>query len=202
MDARQKKSDGRARRARRKSELKDIETDVKQLKSSESAEEILAKKYDRDAAGRFVVSVNTDKAISIYNDKVLDAGFIAHIESEYDFIPMDTETSLMLNGDNSAEVSEMLFQHLLQASAMMARRLRNSSILTAALFVIGIAFLLMYSFFHDNFIIGDIMMIVAWVFVWSAVDLMFFGRNGQKIELYRRRRILTALKHFFKTSAE
>lgn len=165
----------------------------------------------RDGEGRAVIEMrvrNDDDFLSDLSDgKSVIAEEVADFlhDSMEAFAPKEN-LHLVIKGDCISEEEGMLYTNAIREHATVRykkvkRDLKRNSFISAILALIGtlgVVAMLLVTFLADFSVIGELLDIFAWVFVWEAVDLFFLERRLMVAERTRCLRLFDAVIEFQK----
>ncbi|MBE7082490.1 MAG: hypothetical protein E7378_02265 [Clostridiales bacterium] len=158
--------------------------------------------YETDANGRGVIDVgaeNYDDIFSYYDqncENVLDQEFDDFLRAKADAIPEKEELAIHFHVANPTdekldEIDGAVKSHYKRELRALNRELHKNSMFTLYMLIMGIISFGLYivmSIFWDNPYVIEIFDIIAWVFLWEAVDNHFLRRKNiqdQRLKIYR-----------------
>ena len=107
-----------------------------------------------------------------------------------------------LTGEEINTYEKAIRSHFTSKYYQNKLKLKKIGIVSLILAIVGIAILaIMVTLMMLNIvdqIIGEVIDIVSWVFLWEAVDLWFFNRNGIKIQSLNCLKIIESKINFIK----
>ena len=162
--------------------------------------------YDLDSNGRGVIDVgaeNYDDVFSYYDldgENVLDKEFNDFLEAKADAIPLKKELALHFHVKNAneskrEEIDKTIKNHYKRELRALNRKLHRNAMFTLYMVFMFLVFFAVYVplvIFDVHFAVQFIVDIVAWVFLWEAVDQWFLHRREIKHEMLKKFRFIRA----------
>lgn len=160
--------------------------------------------YDIDGNGRGIIDVgaeNYDDIFSYYDldgENVLDREFDEFLEAKADAIPLGTELTLHFHVKNASEqkrdeIDRAVKNNYKRELRAINRKIKRNTIFSLYMLIMGIiAFGVWITLvlFNVHFAVVELFNIVAWVFVWEAVNSFFLTRQNLKIERLKKYRFV------------
>lgn len=188
--------------------LKNMRSKIKDLKKEDKA---YLKKHDINTDGRLVIDIVLESASDAYSkfspqhDKRLDPGLSEYIEAENVALQNPLHFKIYNNEYAADQASGEEFKALLMSDlkdkrykaykALRFNMLASIICLLVGLAVIALSVSLRFIFDYIEVVYVSIE-IMAWVFVWEAVDLFFFGRPELKLKYIKAARLTEATVSF------
>lgn len=162
--------------------------------------------YDTDSNGRGVIDVgaeNYDDIFSYYDlegENVLDREFDEFLAAKADAIPLKQELAIHFHVKNATEtkreeIDRTLKNHYKREVRALNRKLQRNlkfTIYMLFMFVLFFGIYIPLEIFNVNFVLTYIVDIIAWVFMWEAVDQWFLHRREIKHEMLKKFRFIRA----------
>lgn len=162
--------------------------------------------YEIDANDRGVIDVgaeNYDDVFSYYDldgENVLDMEFDDFLEAKADAIPMKTELALHFHVKDATEekrdeIDRTIKNHYKRQLRALNRKLHRNTMFTLYMLLLAVISFGIYIplvIFDLNFAVVEIFDIIAWVFVWEAVDNHFLSRRNIQLQRLKKYRLIRA----------
>ena len=162
--------------------------------------------YETDANGRGVIDVcaeNYEDIFSYYdlnNTNVLDGEFEEFLDAKADAIPLKQEIALHFHVKDATEekceeIDRVLKDNYKRKLKAINRKLHRNTMFTIYMLIlaaIAFAIYIPLAFFEVHFAVVELFDIVAWVFVWEAVDNHFLSRRNLQQERLKKYRFIRA----------
>lgn len=162
--------------------------------------------YDQDSNGRGIIDVgaeNYDDVFSYYDlegENVLDNEFDEFLSAKADAIPLKQELALHFHVKNATETKREEIDRAIKNNykrelrALNRKLHRNAmfSLYMVIMFAISVAIYFPLVIFDVHFLAQLLFEIVAWVFMWEAVDQWFLHRREIKHEMLKKYRFIRA----------
>lgn len=162
--------------------------------------------YDEDSNGRGIIDVgaeNYDDIFSYYDldgENVLDKEFDEFLETKADAIPLKQELALHFHVKNATEnkrleIDRTLKNHYKREVRALKRKLHRNAMFTLYMLFMFVLFFAIYiplEIFEVHFSVVFVVDIVAWVFLWEAVDQWFLHRREIKHKMLKKFRFIRA----------
>jgi len=141
---------------------------------------------------KFIINIKTEHQNQIlstfnYDNKdTLNSEFCDYLWKNAKMMPPNTDLQINIysNEDiNEQEVISATKTHYAREYAETKMKLSKTNFVALTSLLLGIlslALLLVFYSVFDNFYLTTLTEIMAWVFVWEAVDKFFYGRNNIK----------------------
>lgn len=153
----------------------------------------------RDADGRYIVNLNvTDDSnflsvFSVSEHPVISSEVAEFLDFNTQLLPPEADIVLRIHGDCVDENEQRIYpaairQYYQEQQIVAAKELRRNRIIALFLGAIGVLCLsamLATSSFFPNEVWPEVMDVVAWVFLWEAVDIYFFKSRELKARVKR-----------------
>lgn len=162
-------------------------------------------RYLRDSDNRIIININVkDDAdfLSVFSQNeipVISSEVAEFIENSTDSILPKEQLTLRIHSDCIDETEKELYkegirEYYIEKSIANSRELKRNNIITVLLTIAGILALALQLFLEyktDNMLWTEVIDIVAWVFLWEAVDISAFGNRSLRIKNKRYQSYLT-----------
>lgn len=162
--------------------------------------------YEKDANGRGIIDVGAENYEDIFsyydlnNTNVLDWEFEEFLDAKADAIPMSEELALHFHVKDATEqkceeIDKAIkdsYKRKLKAINRQMHRNTMFSIYMLILAVVAFAIYIPLAMSNVHFAIVEVFDIVAWVFVWEAVDNHFLTRRNLQKERLKKYRFIRA----------
>lgn len=175
--------------------MKKLNQRIKDLKKDiEDAEEV-----EETADGKAIVDIAVDDLDDFYSPyspkgfKLLNPEMIEYIDEYSKTIPNTQELILRISATNKTDEAKKRIKNTIRRTyvekiANINTELRRNLFSAIIFMVVGILFLagvIVANALDLGSTINEILDIVAWVFVWEAVDIFFMERHKKRIEKLR-----------------
>lgn len=153
----------------------------------------------RDEDNRIIINMNVNddsyflSEFSHASTPVISEDVANFLENETSSLPIKEPLRLVVTSDCIDENEKVLYNKAIKqyytdkyvANEKGLKRNILLSITLACLGIIALALALIVGNHHDTPIWTEVIDIVAWVFLWEAVDVAFFKTHEMRIEKYR-----------------
>ena len=179
---------------------------LRQLRKLNNSKLVDDEVYDVDANGRGVIDVGAENYEDIFsyydlnNTNVLDIEFEEFLDAKADAIPLTQELALHFHVKDASnekrdEIDRVVKDNYKRKLKAINRKLRRNamfSLYMLLLAVIAFAIYIPLAIFEVHFAVVEVFDIVAWVFVWEAVDNHFLSRRHLQQERLKKYRFIRA----------
>ena len=162
--------------------------------------------YETDSNGRGVIDVGAENYEDIFsyydlnNTNVLDSEFEEFLGAKADAIPLKQEIALHFHVKDATEekceeIDRVLKDNYKRKLKAINRKLHRNTMFTIYMLVlaaIAFAIYIPLAIFEVHFAVVELFDIVAWVFVWEAVDNHFLSRRNLQQERLKKYRFIRA----------
>lgn len=177
---------------------------------------IAEKQYIRDDEGRIIVNMNvkddTDflSLFSANDTPVISGGVAEFIENATHSVPPNEGLSLHIKSDCIDETEQTVYRNAIkeyytERFRANERELKIQNIIALILGVIGVfvlAFAIFWEYRMANVLWAEVIDIVAWVFLWEAVDIKFLKNRELAIQRKRYAAFIDMKIEYEKTAVE
>lgn len=160
---------------------------------------LIAKGRPVDSEGRAIVDIKIkDKSevlspFVIDGQEIINAEFANLIDNTVKSIPPTQSINININCDKLTDSDKTSFalaikNYYKNSTLDSQRKMDNNTkilILMLVFSIISLVALFLVNFFNVNWIIIEIVDIIAWVFTWESIDLLVFQRSMQRYEKLR-----------------
>ena len=177
---------------------------IRQLKKEMDAR-IRADELERDEEGRAIIEVTVRQDVDFLSDYSVEKPMISSSLSDFlreqaEAFPPREPICLKIHSKCIDEKEKGIYGTALKEYAMRNYKkhtleLKKNAFISAILMavgVLGLAAVVILSFFSNNAVLAEVLDIFAWVFVWEAVDLFFLERRIIRAQLHRCLRLYEA----------
>lgn len=179
---------------------------LRQLRKLNNSKLVDDEFYKSDANGRGIIDVGAENYEDIFsyydlnNTNVLDSEFEEFLNAKADAIPLTQEIALHFHvkgatEEKCEEIDKAIKDNYKRKLKAINRKLRRNamfSLYMLLLAVIAFAVYIPLAMFEVHFAIVEVFDIVAWVFVWEAVDNHFLSRRNLQQERLKKYRFIRA----------
>ncbi len=131
----------------------------------------------------------TDKII--INDKSFDEqGFTIEgfnrLKEEINYIELDCDFGIIVPEGKQEVFNKSLKHYISKELFYINKKNKQINNIVILLLIFGIAVMALYYFFLKSFVLSDLLIIVSWVFIWSAIEKLFFEKpflNRESLKL-------------------
>ncbi len=181
--------------------MKDLQKRFKKIRQT-----VKDDKFDLDDEGREIVDItisDSENLLSIYNPdgkKIISTEMANVIDNSTKSTSINKDIHLRFScNSNSSEKEDIYKQaiknYYLNEFADKERRLHNNFLITIFVFVMAVLFLTLFFILEKvncPWYLNYFIEIVAWVFAWETVDLIFFQRQLIRYEQRKDLQIIYA----------
>ena len=181
--------------------MKDLQKRFKKIRQT-----VKDDKFDLDDEGREIVDItisDSENLLSIYNPdgkKIISTEMANVIDNSTKSTSINKDIHLRFScNSNSSEKEDIYKQaiknYYLNEFADKERRLHNNFLITIFVFVMAVLFLALFFILEKvncPWYLNYFIEIVAWVFAWETVDLIFFQRQLIRYEQRKDLQIIYA----------
>lgn len=160
---------------------------------------LIVKDRPVDSEGRAIVDIKIkDKSevlspFVIDGQEVINAEFANLIDNTVKSIPPNQSINLNIDCDKLTDSDKTSFalaikNYYKNSTLDSQRKMDNNTkilLLMLVLSIISLTALFLVNFFSVNWLIVELVNIVAWVFIWESIDLFVFQRSMQRYEKLR-----------------
>ena len=181
---------------------------IKELKKEMDAR-VREEELERDEEGRAVIEVTVRRDVDFLSDYSVEKPMISSSLSDFlreqaEAFPPREPICLKIHSNCIDEGEKGVYGAALKEYAMQGYKkhtleLKKNGFISAILMavgVLGLAAVVILSFFSNNAVLAEVLDIFAWVFVWEAVDLFFLERRIIRAQLHRCLRLYEAKIEF------
>ena len=179
---------------------------LRQLRKLNNSKLVDDEFYETDVNGRGIIDVGAENYEDIFsyydlnNTNVLDSEFEEFLNAKADAIPLTKEIALHFHvkgatEEKCEEIDKAIKDNYKRKLKAINRKLRRNamfSLYMLLLAVIAFAVYIPLAMFEVHFAIVEVFDIVAWVFVWEAVDNHFLSRRNLQQERLKKYRFIRA----------
>ena len=180
---------------------------IKELKREMDAR--VREELERDEAGRAVIEMTVRQDVDFLSDYSVERPMISSSFSDFlreqaeafaarEPILLRIHSNCIDEGEKSV-YGAALKEYAVRKYKKHSLELRKNGFISAILLavgVLGLAVVVLLSFFSCIAVLAEILDIFAWVFAWEAVDLFFLERRNIRAELHRCLRLYEAKIEF------
>ena len=181
---------------------------IKELKREMDAR-VREDELERDEEGRAIIEVTVRQDVDFLSDysverPMISSSFSDFLREQAEAFPPREPILLKIHSNCIDEGEKGVYGAALKEYAMRNYKkhtldLKKNGLISAILMavgVLGLAAVVILSFFSNNAVLAEILDIFAWVFVWEAVDLFFLERRIIRAQLHRCLRLYEAKIQF------
>lgn len=115
---------------------------------------------------------------------LLKQSSLAKITNNFELITVASD-------EQKALFSKALKNTFMQKILVAKKEKRRSGILAFYMFIMGAMFLSL-SFLIQDVVAHEILLVASWVFLWGAIEMIFFERRGKQLYILRYQKFMEA----------
>lgn len=165
----------------------------------------LKQRYQRDGEGRIVINMTVkddSDFLSVFSQSdtpVIGSEVAEFIENSTSSILPKEQLTLRIHSGCIDDTEKELYregirEYYSEKSIANARELRRNNVVSLLLLIAGVLVLalqLVLEYRFDSVIWAEVIDIAAWVFLWEAADIRFFGNRSLQLKNRRYRSYLS-----------
>jgi len=123
------------------------------------------------------------------NGKLSLSGYI-RLKKQCEYIRYNSDVEIKMPQEYAENFKDTFECFVANELLYIKKKRRNAKIIALTLLMVGVLWYLVRHFFISSIIAQEITLVATWVFVWAAVEKLFFDQN---ILIKRRRRLFQLL---------
>lgn len=182
--------------------MKKLNQRIKELKKDVE----LAEEVEETSDGRAIVDITVDDLDDFYSPyspksfKLLNPQMVEYIDEYSKTIPASQELILRISATNKTDeaknrIKKTIRRTFVEKIANINTELRRNLLSAIIFMAVGILFLagvIIANTLDLGATVYEILDIIAWVFVWEAVDIFFMERHKKRVEKLRYAKLAVA----------